>query len=67
MGFNKRFVEKETIELYLKKNKSLSNLFKADALIFMDKVSSKVYEMYCSGTSDIEIKNKWKEILSENE
>lgn len=61
MGFNKRIVEKERIEKYFEENKPLSKLFKADAFIFMDKYSSKVYDYYCDGLSDELIKIKIKE------
>lgn len=63
MGFNKRFVDKEIIEHYIKENKSFKVLFKADAFIFMDNLSSKVYEWYSSGKSDDEIKKNWEELL----
>jgi len=66
MGFNKRFVDKEIIEFYLKQGKSFSILFKADAFIFMDKESSKVYDWYSSGISDKSIKEKWTELVKEN-
>jgi hypothetical protein len=66
MGFNKRFVDKEIIEYYLKEGKSFSVLFKADAFIFMDAESSKVYEWYTSGKTDDDIKKKWSELLVEN-
>jgi hypothetical protein len=66
MGFNKRFVDKEIIEFYLKQGKSFSILFKADAFIFMDKESSKVYDWYSSGISDEGIKEKWTELIKEN-
>jgi hypothetical protein len=42
-------------------------LFKADAFIFLDKLSSKVYDMYSSGTSEEEIKNKWENLTKEYE
>jgi hypothetical protein len=61
MGFNKRFVEKEIVEKYFEENKPLSKLFRADAFIFMDNYSSKVYDYYCDGLSDELIKIKIKE------
>jgi hypothetical protein len=61
MGFNKRFVTSETIKTYLEGDNNLKSLFKADALIFMDNQSSKVYEMYQKGLSDNEIKQFLKE------
>jgi hypothetical protein len=61
MGFNKRFVEKELIENYFKQSKPLKELFKADAFIFMDNYSSKVYDYHCDGLSDELIKTKIQE------
>jgi hypothetical protein len=65
MGFHKRFVDKEIIEFYIKENKSFSILFKADAFIFLDSESSKVYDWYNSGSTDEDIKKQW-EVLLEN-
>ncbi len=42
MGFNKRFVDKKVIETYLNGSSTLAQLFKADALIFMDSLASEV-------------------------
>ena len=56
MGFNKVIVDKEILIKYLEKNKPLKMLFKADALIFMDNISSEAYELYSKGLSDKEIK-----------
>ncbi len=61
MGFNKRFVDTRMIERYLNGEQSLEKLFKADAFIFMDNLSSQVYRWYEKGRSDDEIKNKIKE------
>jgi hypothetical protein len=61
MGFNKRFVEKELLERYFENNKPLKELFKADAFIFMDDISSKAYDYYCDGLSDELIKIKIKQ------
>jgi hypothetical protein len=55
MGFNKRYVFSiNTIEA-LKKNSLKEYYGKSDALIFMDKLSSDVYELYKEGKSDEEI------------
>ena len=62
MGFNKRFVSKDTIDKCLKNNDSLVELFKADAFIVMDEYSSKVFNLFNQGMSDAEIKI----ILNEN-
>lgn len=67
MGFNKRFIDKKILEFYIKENKSFSILFKADAFIFLDPLSSKVYDMYSSGTPEEEIKNKWEKLVNEYE
>ena len=56
MGFNKRFVSKDTIDKCLTDNKSLSEIFKADAFIVMDDYSSKVFNLFKQGMSDAEIK-----------
>jgi|JI9StandDraft_1071089.scaffolds.fasta_scaffold912712_2 uncharacterized protein (DUF2164 family) len=58
MGFNKRFINKETINIYLKNGLSLEKLFNSDAVIFLDKISSKVYYWYSDGMSDDEINLK---------
>jgi hypothetical protein len=58
MGFNKRLVSKETIETTLNNRNSLSDLFKADAVIFMDEIASTVYQLYQEGHSDNQIKKK---------
>lgn len=56
MGFNKRLVSKETIESVLNNRKSLSELFKADAIIFMDEIASTAYTLHQQGHTDNEIK-----------
>jgi hypothetical protein len=58
MGFNKRLVSKETIETTLNNRNSLSDLFKADAVIFMDEIASTAYQLYQEGHSDNQIKKK---------
>jgi hypothetical protein len=58
MGFHKRFVDKNVVDTYLKNGSPLTNLFKADAFIFMDEVASKVYKWFEKGLSDEEIKVK---------
>lgn len=56
MGFNKRFVDKEKVMISFDNKEPLSKLFSADALIFMDDFSSKVYNHFKKGTKDKEIK-----------
>jgi hypothetical protein len=63
MGFNKIIVDKRILMKYFEKNKPLKVLFKADAIIFDDKVSSKAYDLYTEGKSDEEIK----QIIIDNE
>jgi len=66
MGFNKVYVEEELLMRYFNNNKPLSKLFKADAFIFMDKISSYAYDLYSQGNSDEIIKLKLKEYKNEN-
>jgi hypothetical protein len=63
MGFNKIIIDKKILMTYFEKNKPLKVLFKADAIIFDDKVSSKAYDLYTEGKSDEEIK----QIIIDNE
>lgn len=56
MGFNKRFLDKERIMVSLDNKEPLSKLFSADAFIFMDDFSSKIYEHFKKGAKDKEIK-----------
>lgn len=57
MSFNKRFVDKERILETLSEQEPLSRLFSADAYIFLDDISSAVYDLYIKGISDKEIEN----------
>lgn len=62
MGFNKRFINIETIKSYLDNDLKLSKLFNADALIFSDELSNLVYIWYIENNQDENIiKNKIKE------
>ena len=60
MSINKRFVNKETIKIYLNNGVGLKKLFDTDAIIFLDKKSTKVYYWYVEGLSDDEINSKLK-------
>ena len=51
----KRFLTIETIKTNLTQGKLLKELFKADALIFVDKLSSEVYRLYQDGLSEKQI------------
>lgn len=62
MGFHKRIIDKEIILKYFELNKPLKNLFKAEAIIFDDTLSSKVYELHEQGLTD----NQIKIIINEN-
>jgi hypothetical protein len=55
MGFNKRYVTKETTIKHLHSN-TLSELYnKVDCFIFLDKFSSEVRELFVKGLSNTEI------------
>jgi hypothetical protein len=58
MGLNKKFINKETIKIYLNNGLGLKKLFNADAIIFLNKISSKVYYWFTEGVSEDEIKFK---------
>jgi|LakMenE18May11ns_1017448.scaffolds.fasta_scaffold9763499_2 hypothetical protein len=62
MGFNKRFIDIDTINRYLDGKESLDVLFKGDAFIFMDNTASKVYGWYTKKLTDKEIKLKINEL-----
>ena len=51
----KRFLTIETIKINLTQGKLLKELFKADALIFIDKLSTDVYKLYQNGLSEKQI------------
>jgi hypothetical protein len=51
----KRFLTIETIKTNLTQGKLLKELFKADALIFIDKLSTDVYKLYQNGLSEKQI------------
>jgi hypothetical protein len=51
----KRFLTIETIKNNLTQGKLLKDLFKADALIFIDKLSTEVYKLYQNGLSEKQI------------
>ena len=57
MGFHKRFINKENTKRALD-NKTLNKLYKSDALVFDDKFSSKVYELYNKGLTEDKILKK---------
>jgi len=51
----KRFLTIEVIKNNLIQGKLLKDLFKADALIFIDKLSTEVYKLYQNGLSEKQI------------
>jgi hypothetical protein len=51
----KRFLTIEVIKTNLTQGKLLKDLFKADALIFVDKLSTEVYKLYQNGLSEKQI------------
>jgi len=55
MGFNKRYVSKETIFQTLENKDSLIKLFSSDAIILMDKFSSKIYKLLNDGIKEKEV------------
>jgi hypothetical protein len=65
MGFNKVIVDEEILNMYFEKNKPLKMLFKADAFVFTDKISSIAHDLYTMGKSDEEIKLTIKNIQNE--
>ena len=55
MGFNKRYVSKETIIETVKNNSSLERLFSSDAIILMDNYSTKIFNLLKKGTKEKEV------------
>jgi hypothetical protein len=66
MGFNKRTIEKEILFKYIESSKPIKPLYKADAFIFMDKLSSDVFDWFYSGMSEEEVVKKIKQYRNEN-
>lgn len=62
MGFNKRIIDKDIILKYLELNKPIKDLFKVEAILFNDEMSSMVYELHEQGLTD----NQIKIIINEN-
>ena len=57
---NKRYLSIESIKDKLNTGFAFKDIFKADALIFLDNLSSDVYKMYQNGVSEIEVKKQIK-------
>lgn len=66
MSFTKKFVDYQLVEKCLNDNLTLDVLFKSDAIIFMDEISSKVYEWYSQQIPNTEIKIKLEEYGKRN-
>ena len=62
MGFHKRIIDKEIILKYLELKKPLKDLFRVDAIVFDDMISSRAYELHEQGLTD----NQIKIIINEN-
>jgi hypothetical protein len=58
MGFNKRYISEKMINEYISSQQSLEKLFNADAFIFTDEISNKVYKWFCDGLTIDNIKDK---------
>jgi len=56
MGFTKRFVDQKTVKVHLE-NSDLKTLFspKVDAFIFMDTISSDVFNLFQQGHDESQI------------
>ena len=57
---NKRYLTIQSVQDKLNTGFAFKDIFKADALIFLDKLSSDVYNMYENGVSEIEVKKQIK-------
>ena len=57
---NKRYLSIESIKYKLNTGFAFKDIFKADAVIFLDKFPSDVYKMYQNGVSEIEVKKQIK-------
>lgn len=55
MGFNKKFVDKKSITESVNSGFPISKIFDADAFIFMDEFSSKIFKLYKQGVTEQEI------------
>lgn len=66
MSFTKKFVDYQLVEKCLNDDLTLDVLFKSDAIIFMDEISSKVYEWHSQQIPNTEIKIKLEEYGKRN-
>jgi hypothetical protein len=58
MGFNKRYISEKMMNEHISSQQSLEKLFNADAFIFTDEISNKVYKWFCDGITICNIKDK---------
>ena len=56
MGFHKRYINSSLTKKFLFEDR-LKLLYKADALIFEDKISSQIHDLYNEGKTNNEIKS----------
>lgn len=56
MGFNKRYINKSSLISSINDNKLKEFFGKTDMFIFEDTLSSEVYNLYCEGKTNQEIK-----------
>jgi hypothetical protein len=66
MGFTKKYVDYQSVQKCLNDNLTLDVLFRADSFIFMDELSSMVYEWYVQRLPNNEIKLKLEEYGKRN-
>jgi hypothetical protein len=57
MGFHRRIITEEVTKKYIDSDK-LEVLYSSESLIFMDELSSKVFELFKNGMTTEEIKNR---------
>ena len=57
MGFHRRIITEQVTKSYLNSDE-LSVLYSSESLIFMDELSSKVFELFKNGITTEEIKNR---------
>jgi hypothetical protein len=57
MGFHRRIITEEVTKKYIDSDK-LEVLYSSESLIFLDELSSKVFELFKNGMTTEEIKNR---------
>lgn len=56
MGFNKRYINMESLRSFVKNGDKLSQIFNSDALIFEDNKSHKIYKLFRKGEKNKKLK-----------